>query len=107
MRARLAGNKLNPRYTLEWAGTPESREQMMEQSDELRPCPFCGSGALCDFPDAYTTWQIMCDNNNCPVDLWVWGFSSREAAIAAWNTRADDGLREALQMTERPEKVKA
>jgi hypothetical protein len=49
----------------------------------------------------------MCDNNNCPVDLWVWGFSSREAAIAAWNTRADDGLREALQMTERPEKVKA
>lgn len=56
-------------------------------SDELKPCPFCGSPArLAGGPMAQETYSVWCSG---PARHSMdYGFH-REVAIAAWNTRAD------------------
>ncbi|MEQ1969350.1 Lar family restriction alleviation protein [Xenorhabdus nematophila] len=58
-------------------------------TDELKPCPFCGSDDLCpDYEDRgssheYAAW-INC--GGCGVDgpVTAWKFSYKEAADSAW-----------------------
>lgn len=59
-------------------------------SDDLKPCPFCGSEASI-FPscDHSTAWVGGCSaSNGCPGQDAVWE-DSEEEAYAVWNTRAD------------------
>lgn len=55
-------------------------------SDDLKPCPFCGSDAgLWGGPVAQEVYSVCCTG---PIGHNVkFGFD-RDAAIAAWNTRA-------------------
>ena len=59
-------------------------------SEELRPCPFCGSsnGLYVLQDEKYGEWSVFCDmcktsfhnENHC---------DTREEAISAWNRRAE------------------
>ncbi|MEK7125262.1 MAG: Lar family restriction alleviation protein [Patescibacteria group bacterium] len=53
-------------------------------SDELKPCPFCGSGASETFNG--TVRGIRCDD--CAADI-SW-YADSESAKTAWNIRAAD-----------------
>lgn len=59
---------------------------------DLLPCPFCGNApVLDDFntsyrPDSAPVWRVMC-KGPCAVELFTEGDGTRDAAIAAWNTR--------------------
>ena len=59
----------------------------MSDAPKLKPCPFCGSEArLAGGPmaqESYSVWCVGPARHNMD-----YGFD-REAAIAAWNTRAD------------------
>jgi len=60
--------------------------------DALLPCPFCGGKAeLEKFPSSLKDrcWQIDCvENERCKCSVSTCALSSKEEAIAAWNTRA-------------------
>lgn len=56
----------------------------MEQ--ELEPCPFCGYDP--DFRVKEGSYQVACDNWNCPTmpkTEWM----AREHAVEGWNRRAE------------------
>jgi Lar family restriction alleviation protein len=59
---------------------------------ELKPCPFCGAkGVIIDLshprnPDV-ETYHVDC---LADCDMGMGQYKTREAAIAAWNTRASD-----------------
>ncbi|QVP48657.1 DUF550 domain-containing protein [Salmonella enterica subsp. salamae] len=54
----------------------------------LLPCPFCGSPAE-HYPDGdMEGYIIMCGNKNGDCNLQAFGFTTREEAEKAWNTRA-------------------
>ena len=58
--------------------------------EALKPCPFCGSEA----DIAYNTkfgWSVYCTNDRCFMNTLTMGTDFEEAAIAAWNRRANDG----------------
>lgn len=58
-------------------------------SEELKPCPFCGSEA--DFiTKGRSWWAVECLNErNCGIFLPVdSAYTSKDYAIKAWNTRA-------------------
>lgn len=59
--------------------------------DELKPCPFCGGEAeVLYFQDE--TYRAQCACVECDVKPYATRYlRSREAAIEAWNRRADDG----------------
>ena len=52
-------------------------------TDELKPCPFCGGSNLevVDTPQGYFI--------DCSCGCFTGDFETREAAIDAWNTRAE------------------
>lgn len=50
-------------------------------SEELKPCPFCGCGAVIDCYNYY--FNATC--KNCFVE--VVGFENREDCIKVWNNR--------------------
>jgi len=58
--------------------------------DELKPCPFCGSGATCidDYCEGWETYYtVQCDNGKCMIDIgW---HETPEEAIAMWDQRVD------------------
>ncbi len=62
-------------------------------SDELKPCPFCGSPAKLrendnDRPDCYSQWwEAACKNKFCAVYMRA---SDREMAERRWNSRMFD-----------------
>ena len=58
---------------------------MKEQSNELKPCPFCGREAVICSPDAYRYTQSIVGCEFCRI-FFVDDFE--ENAIAAWNRRA-------------------
>ena len=60
---------------------------------ELKPCPFCGSGAriVCfemtdDDGEDHETYSAECENCGCCTP-----FQCRESAEETWNRRAEDG----------------
>ena len=61
-------------------------------TDELKPCPFCGSEGKLKVADGilddYTMFYCYCPNGKCIAGGTDW-FRSREEAIEAWNTRAE------------------
>jgi Lar family restriction alleviation protein len=72
-------------------------------SDDLKPCPFCGGdkSIICrtdyDGGDAYA---VSCRYSDCHGHIFTLGhgyFSTKEEAIAAWNTRADADRIEELE----------
>lgn len=57
-------------------------------SEELKSCPFCGSGAECrqqDWDYMPDTWQVICMDTDCFAETCE--EESEEKAIKAWNTR--------------------
>lgn len=55
-------------------------------TEELKPCPFCGSGAV-TFHDAEDGgWGVICTNQKCECTLDR--YAIRESAETAWNNRA-------------------
>lgn len=62
-------------------------------TEELKPCPFCGSDAIFDH---YTVkgakgkrWEICCGDPDCiAYSCQLACFKSEFAALAAWNTRS-------------------
>lgn len=60
---------------------------------ELKPCPFCGSGATIhpadsmDGMDYYTNAEIWCPNPDCERTPNPVRAPTTELAIAAWNRR--------------------
>ena len=59
---------------------------MKEQTNELKPCPFCGSEATLDYYGRY----VSCTNRNgrCEVRPHTNAFKTSEDAIKDWNRRA-------------------
>ena len=60
---------------------------------ELLPCPSCGGEAeLCTWygggEHCETVFTVMCDNDDCPMDVKTFDFHTEAEAIAAWNTRS-------------------
>lgn len=66
-------------------------------SQELKPCAFCGSNDVTCEKSFLPPWfRVSCDS--CTAEAR--GAETKEAAIAAWNTRApqpDDGKEELLK----------
>ncbi len=54
-------------------------------TDELKPCPFCGTIARAKaILSGESAWEIYCNNIQCPrYEFHV----TEKDAIAAWNTR--------------------
>lgn len=63
------------------------------ETNELKPCPFCGAGAEVVphkfFSDALKAWKVDCygvECKNCHTSGYqFWG--TKEQAIEAWNRR--------------------
>jgi hypothetical protein len=62
---------------------------------EALPCPFCGGAGI--VKDYYMSqgkgettwyWYVECENGgDCPCGPVTWHVSTRDEAIAKWNTR--------------------
>lgn len=50
-------------------------------NEELKPCPFCGSGAQLN--DCLGDYWVTCNLCNASANM----YSGEENAIKAWNTR--------------------
>lgn len=66
-------------------------------SNELLPCPFCGSPAE-EYPDGdMEGYSVMCSGKNklvindqvVPCPQYTFGYVMRETSIQAWNMRAN------------------
>ena len=73
-------------------GTPASLPHGVEGGGKLLPCPFCGGRAEIDHD--YIYWIVYCKSGDHEVSSG--SKSSKDEAIAAWNTRSlptggDDG----------------
>lgn len=61
--------------------------------EKLKCCPFCGSVPTLSKHESRsfgTTWQVGCDNVDCPVEAGTCGYTGNNgeaSAIAHWNTR--------------------
>lgn len=65
-------------------------------SPELKPCK-CGGEAFfaverISSGGTITAWSVRCRNMRCPHYLYAHWWPTREAAVAAWNRRAEKGL---------------
>lgn len=60
----------------------------MKKREELKPfdCPFCGTKPIMHYDTLDHHFCIACPNCNARIHL---GFSKKEEAIQAWNTRAE------------------
>ncbi len=62
---------------------------------ELKPCPFCGGEAMLisfgDFTGNY--FDVSCKSIGCYAFRWTDDarYTNKDAAIEAWNRRANDG----------------
>lgn len=61
----------------------------------LKPCPFCGGKAKTEFLDVDKSNEkihsAFCVDDDCVGSNCMWAdFPTKEDAIKAWNTRADD-----------------
>lgn len=78
--------------------TQQNESTTTQETRELKPCPFCGSGAFISWDgdtDSPNDWSAVCDNTmNCGADIR--GMLSEDAARAAWNTRAPSDTEQRL-----------
>ena len=76
---------------------------MTEKHSPLLPCPFCGQPAVThEWKDSGGNLHIECGNDDgCPVTVDIQ--APPAVAIAAWNTRAVNGLPEAIAALEAAE----
>lgn len=61
---------------------------------ELLPCPFCGvEGELFTYYGGgkhnETVYMVMCNNDDCSMNVLTPDCLTEAQAIAAWNSRAD------------------
>jgi hypothetical protein len=75
--------------------------------DKLKPCPFCGGAAVCDWKEGATGKQYYCF---CFPDDGLYGcirqdttYARKYDAIEAWNTRPSEALRLAKESMESEE----
>lgn len=57
-------------------------------TDELKPCPFCGSSAVIRSNGEYQ-YYVRCTNFDCSVHPTTYVMTTPEKAIAAWNRREE------------------
>ena len=63
-------------------------------TDELKPCPWCGSAPKYLYNQAYDVHCIWCPNKMCGVRPDVDSYVSKESAVENWNQRpVEDALR--------------
>jgi hypothetical protein len=63
-------------------------------TDELKPCPWCGSAPKYMYDQAYDVHCIWCPNKMCGVRPDVDIYVSKESAVENWNQRpVEDALR--------------
>jgi|GEM_PF-6459442 hypothetical protein len=55
---------------------------------ELKPCPFCGAGAVSY--TSYGKYGVECFNEKCIADNIETLYHTEEQAAAAWNTRTKE-----------------
>lgn len=73
---------------------------MRDDSEQLKPCPFCGESPHgVDFIGTKDRW-VGCNNEDCAMNHQ---FPDEESAINAWNTRhvsscSNDGLLELIEL---------
>ena len=61
----------------------------MTKQVELLPCPFCGEAAVILPHPGGTGLRIGCDNDQCPVEAYVYGIEPHKGyLIRDWNTRS-------------------
>jgi transcription elongation factor Elf1 len=61
-------------------------------TEKLLPCPFCGGeAAVCDIEKPFVNGWIGCQRCRCFIDRVKNG---EPQAIAAWNRRASDGVKQ-------------
>lgn len=65
-------------------------------SEELKPCPFCGSKA--EFDPLSLGVSVYCPNEECPTTPETGYCDTQEAAVAAWNRRSESIIQEDLSM---------
>jgi hypothetical protein len=57
-------------------------------SEELKPCPFCGSKAFVKYEEGSALLVgIYCENTNCGIQPFTSLFDDLDETIKAWNTR--------------------
>ena len=64
--------------------------------EELKPCPFCGEiPELHEWHNRYNvhfiTFQVCCENEDCPCRPFTHQYGRIIPAIEAWNSRAENG----------------
>jgi NAD-dependent SIR2 family protein deacetylase len=60
----------------------------MEKTNELKPCPYCGSKPVTH--DFYMRGhKIACENLQCPIRPETIWYGYFDLAEKAWNTRAE------------------
>ena len=70
-----------------------TEQEVRKYTTQLKPCPFCGGKVNTTWNTKYD-WQIACENESCFLheDVILYkAFETEEAAVEAWNRRADNG----------------
>ena len=63
----------------------------MNNTNELKPCPFCGGKAeLVDFGKVYSQFRVICETDGCIMCAKKVTFFEERFAKAAWNKRAEE-----------------
>jgi len=60
------------------------------RSQELKPCPFCGSTKLYMYPDGDEEGHLVMGDHepDCPWEV-LFGYKTEQEAIDAWNKRVE------------------
>lgn len=71
--------------------TDKETGEMVDLTNEtkLKPCPFCGGEAHFTWNSYRQTYRCECISEACPMRPYTPQYDRREAAVAAWNKRAE------------------
>lgn len=83
---------MNPLEELVSAAKKDNYDQERgRMSDELKPCPFCGSPGILERLGGPGSTHHIAKCSKCRCDLHF--YPTREQAIEIWNRRADELLK--------------